>query len=65
MKKVLLFNPRAGNRLHIIPNAIVAIAATIDGMVDYAIVDGNREKDPLKKILDYFSGTTMMTCLIS
>ena len=22
-------------------------------MVDYAIVDGNREKDPLKKILDY------------
>lgn len=53
MKKVLLFNPRAGNPVHIIPNAILAIAASIEGIVDYAIVDGNRERDPLKKILDY------------
>jgi anaerobic magnesium-protoporphyrin IX monomethyl ester cyclase len=57
MKKVLLFNPRAGDAVHIVPNAILAIAAAIDGTVDYAIVDGNREEDPLKTILDYlFTG---------
>lgn len=55
MKKVLLFNPRAGNALHVIPNAILAIAASIEGIVKYAIVDGNREKDPLKKILTYLN----------
>ena len=53
MKKVLLFNPRAGNTVRIIPNAILSIAASIEGSVEYAIVDGNREKDPLKKITDY------------
>jgi len=55
MKKVLLFNPRAGDPVHIIPNAILAIAASIEGVADYAIVDGNREKDPLKKIINYLS----------
>jgi anaerobic magnesium-protoporphyrin IX monomethyl ester cyclase len=55
MKKVLLFNPRAGNPIHIIPNAILAIAASIEGVADYAIVDGNRERDPLPKILNYLS----------
>src|ERR1700690_2988434 len=55
MKKVLLFNPRAGTHVHILPNAILAIAASIDGICEYAIVDGNREKDPLKKILEYLS----------
>jgi len=53
MKKVLLFNPRAGNSVHIIPNAILSIAAAIEGMVDYVIVDGNREKDPGTTILNY------------
>jgi len=53
MKKVLLFNPRAGNSVHIIPNAILAIAAAIEGIVDYVIVDGNREKDPATTILSY------------
>ena len=53
MKKVLLFNPRAGISVRIIPNAILAIAATIEGMVDYVIVDGNREEDPRKTILEY------------
>ncbi len=55
MKKVLLFNPRAGDSVHIIPNAILAIAASIDGQFDYAIVDGNREREPLKKILSYLN----------
>jgi anaerobic magnesium-protoporphyrin IX monomethyl ester cyclase len=53
MNKILLFNPRAGQRVRIIPNAILAIAASIDGVFDYAIVDGNREEDPLSKIIDY------------
>jgi radical SAM superfamily enzyme YgiQ (UPF0313 family) len=55
MKKVLLFNPRAGDNVRIIPNAILAIAASIEGLTDYVIVDGNREKDPLTKILNYLS----------
>lgn len=55
MKKVLLFNPRAGDPIHIIPNAILAIAASIDGVADYVIVDGNRERDPFAKILNYLS----------
>lgn len=55
MKKVLLFNPRAGRPVHIVPNAILAIAASIEGVVDYAIVDGNCEEDPLTKILNYLN----------
>lgn len=55
MKKVLLFNPRAGDNVRILPNAILAIAASIEGLTDYVIVDGNREKDPLTKILNYLS----------
>jgi len=55
MKKVLLFNPRAGNPLYIIPNAILAIAASIEGLVDYVVVDGNREHDPFNKILSYLA----------
>src|SRR5690349_11194282 len=53
MKKVLLFNPRAGDPLRIIPNAILAIGASIEGIADYVVVDGNRETDPLTKILAY------------
>jgi anaerobic magnesium-protoporphyrin IX monomethyl ester cyclase len=55
MKKVLLFNPRAGDHVRIIPNAVLAIAASIEGLTDYVIVDGNRESDPLQKILGYLS----------
>jgi anaerobic magnesium-protoporphyrin IX monomethyl ester cyclase len=51
MRKVLLFNPKAGTNVRIIPNAILAIAASIEGKVDYVIVDGNREADPLPKII--------------
>ncbi|HET7180012.1 MAG TPA: radical SAM protein [Chryseosolibacter sp.] len=53
MKKVLLFNPRAGDPVHIIPNAILAIAASVEGLLEYAIVDGNRERDPYQKISNY------------
>ena len=53
MNKVLLFNPRAGINVRIIPNAILAIAASIDGLFEYVVVDGNREDDPWKKIIHY------------
>ncbi|HEU5290849.1 MAG TPA: radical SAM protein [Cyclobacteriaceae bacterium] len=55
MNKVLLFNPRAGDNVRIIPNAILAIAASIEKQFDYVVVDGNREKDPLSKIIQYLS----------
>ena len=53
MKKVLLFNPKAGNRVSIIPNAVLTMASAVEGLFEYAIVDGNQEKDPLKKIIAY------------
>lgn len=53
MNKVLLFNPKAGNHLRIIPNAILAIAASIEGLFEYVIVDGNRDSNPLQKIESY------------
>ena len=51
--KVLLFNPRAANNKPRIPNSILAIAASIDGSYDYAIVDGNLESEPLKVLISH------------
>lgn len=56
MGKVLLFNPRSANSKPRIPNSILSIAASLEGDYDYALVDGNLERDPLEKILDYLSG---------
>lgn len=53
MKKVLLFNPRAAETKARVPNSILSIAAAIEGKYDYAIVDGNLEKNPLKVLLSY------------
>jgi anaerobic magnesium-protoporphyrin IX monomethyl ester cyclase len=53
MKGVLFFNPRAAESKARVPNSILSIAASIDGIYDYAIVDGNLEKDPLKVLLTY------------
>ena len=53
MSKVLLFNPRSANNKPRIPNSILSIAASIDGVYDYAIVDGNMEVDPSEKIKKY------------
>lgn len=55
MNKVILFNPRSANAKYRIPNSILSIAASIEGKYDYVIVDGNLEKDPAQKILDYIS----------
>ncbi len=54
-KKVLLFNPRSANTKPRIPNAILNIAASIEGKYDYIIVDGNLENDPFGKISSYLS----------
>ena len=55
MKKILLFNPRSADYKPRIPNSILSVAASIEGIYDYVIVDGNLEKDPLSKIKNYFS----------
>jgi len=56
MNGVVLFNPRAVKfNNYRIPNSILQIAASIEGKYDYAIVDGNREKDPWIKLDKYFS----------
>jgi len=50
MPKILLFNPRSANNKYRVPNSVLQIAASIDGVYDWVIVDGNREHDPYKKI---------------
>lgn len=53
MPKVLLFNPRSANYKPRIPNSILSIASSIEGIYEYVIVDGNLETDPWPKISRY------------
>ncbi len=55
MNKVLLFNPRSATAKHRVPNSIMNIAASVEGAYDWAIVDGNRELDPYKKMEAYLA----------
>src|SRR5579871_1224433 len=55
MNKILLFNPRSAISKYRIPNSIMNIAASVEGLYDWVIVDGNREPDPYKKISEYLS----------
>ena len=55
MSRVLLFNPRSANYKPRIPNSILSIASSIEGLYNYVIVDGNLETDPWIKIHDYLS----------
>ena len=55
MNRVLLFNPRSANYKPRIPNSILSIASSIEGLYDYVIVDGNLENDPWEKIHRYLS----------
>jgi anaerobic magnesium-protoporphyrin IX monomethyl ester cyclase len=50
---VILFNPRAANYKPRIPNSILSVAASIDNLFPYVIVDGNLENDPLQIIEQY------------
>lgn len=56
MTQVLLFNPRSATSKYRIPNSILNIAASIEGIYDWVIVDGNRESDPYEKMVSYLSG---------
>jgi anaerobic magnesium-protoporphyrin IX monomethyl ester cyclase len=53
MAGVILFNPRSANSKPRIPNSILQVAASIEGKCNYWMVDGNMEKDPLPKIMQY------------
>lgn len=55
MSMVLLFNPRSANYKPRIPNSILSIASSIEGLYEYVIVDGNLENDPSEKIFNYLS----------
>lgn len=53
MNKVLFFNPLSAVAKHRIPNSILSIAASINGKYEWTIVDGNRDADPLSKMMAY------------
>lgn len=53
MNKILLFNPRSAESKYRIPNSILNIAASVEGKFGWVIVDGNRERDPREKIIEY------------
>lgn len=55
MRKILLFNPRSANYKFRVPNSVLQIAASIDDMTEWVIVDGNREHDPYKKIRSFLA----------
>lgn len=50
---ILLFNPRSATYKYRIPNSVLQVAAALEGRHNWIIVDGNREKDPLNKLLSY------------
>lgn len=54
-KKVLLFNPRSANSKPRIPNSILQVAASIEGIFDYVLVDGNMETEPFQQIKKYLA----------
>lgn len=53
MAKILLFNPRSATKKYRIPMSVLQVAGSIEDKYDWVIVDGNRENDPLQKILSY------------
>jgi anaerobic magnesium-protoporphyrin IX monomethyl ester cyclase len=55
MNSVILFNPRSANSKPRIPNSILHIAAALEGVRGYVIVDGNLEDDPSQKIFSYLA----------
>ena len=55
MNKVLLYNPKSAIAKHRVPNSLMNIAASVEGIFEWVIVDGNREEDPYGKISEYLS----------
>lgn len=60
--RVLLFNPRSNFYKPRIPNSILQVAASIEGLYEYVIVDGNLEEDPWIKIKDYIQNKKIDVC---
>lgn len=55
MNKLLLFNPRSARSKRRIPNSILNIAASVEGLYEWVLVDGNCERDPYGKIASYLA----------
>lgn len=55
MNKILLFNPRSSRSKRRIPNSILNIAASVEGLYDWVVVDGNCEQDPYQRMSDYLN----------
>ncbi len=55
MNKVLLYNPKSAVAKHRIPNSLMNIAASVDGIFEWIIIDGNREEDPYKTMKYYLN----------
>ena len=53
MNGILLVNPKSAVAKHRVPNSILNIAASVEGKFAWAVVDGNREADPLARIMQY------------
>ena len=53
MDGIILVNPKSAVAKHRVPNSILNIAASIEGKYPWVIVDGNREEDPLSRIMQY------------
>ena len=54
-KKVILYNPKSANHKHRVPNSILQVGASIEGLYDYVFVDGNLESDPWSVIQSYLN----------
>jgi anaerobic magnesium-protoporphyrin IX monomethyl ester cyclase len=54
MSKAVLFNPFSTKHNPRVPNSLLAVAASIHGIFDYTLVDGNMEADPWTTIEKYF-----------
>lgn len=55
---VILFNPQSAFKKYRIPMSVLQIAGSIDGLYSWTIVDGNREIDPLTKLLNEITAET-------
>ncbi|HEY2726579.1 MAG TPA: cobalamin-dependent protein, partial [Parafilimonas sp.] len=53
MNKLIFFNPRSAKYKPRIPNSILSVAGAVEGLYEYAVVDGNLETDPAEKIFKY------------
>ncbi len=64
---LILYNPRVAESKARIPMSIAALAAVLEGVRDYIIVDGNLDADPLSRIaavLDSMPSPHVLLCTV-